>query len=117
MIFNKKRRGQAKPQFRLDRDGKGRANLPEGWLDDYMLPQYNYTWQRRRQRAACHLVSEREGPDMTDLYFFSLTVINCFVLGFMCMVVNFSETLFPRQRRTFLLTFILISVISEIEFL
>lgn len=45
MIFNKKRRGQAKPQFRLDRDrdGKGRANLPEGWLDDYMLPQYNYT--------------------------------------------------------------------------
>jgi hypothetical protein len=43
MIFNKKRRGQAKPQFRLDQDGKGRANLPEGWLDDYMLPQYNYT--------------------------------------------------------------------------
>ena len=43
MIFNKKRRGQAKPQFRLDRDGKGRANLPEGWLDDYMLPRYYYT--------------------------------------------------------------------------
>ena len=52
---------------------------------------------------------------MTDLYFFSLTVINCFVLGFMCMVVNFSETLFPRQRRTFLLTFILIGVISVLE--
>ncbi len=52
---------------------------------------------------------------MPDLYFFSLTVINCFVLGFMCMIVNFSETLFPRQRRTFLLTFILIGVISVLE--
>ena len=52
---------------------------------------------------------------MRDLYFFSLTVINCFVLGFMCMIVNFSETLFPRQRRTFLLTFILIGVISVLE--
>ena len=29
----------------------------------------------------------------------------------MCMLVNFSEALFPRQRRTFLLTFILIGVI------
>jgi uncharacterized SAM-binding protein YcdF (DUF218 family) len=44
-----------------------------------------------------------------------LTVINCFVLGFMCMLVNFSEALFPRQRRTFLLTFILIGVISVLE--
>ena len=33
----------------------------------------------------------------------------------MCMIVNFSETLFPRQRRTFLLTFILIGVISVLE--
>ena len=33
----------------------------------------------------------------------------------MCMIVNFSETLFPRQRRTFLLTFILIGVISVFE--
>jgi hypothetical protein len=31
------------------------------------------------------------------------------------MIVNFSETLFPRQRRTFLLTFILIGVISVLE--
>ena len=31
----------------------------------------------------------------------------------MCMIV--SETLFPRQRRTFLLTFILIGVISVLE--
>lgn len=52
---------------------------------------------------------------MPDLYFFSLTVIDCFVLGFMCMIVNFSEALFPRQRRTFLLTFILIGVISVLE--
>lgn len=52
---------------------------------------------------------------MPDLYFFSLPVIDCFVLGFMCMIVNFSETLFPRQRRTFLLTFILIGVISVLE--
>ena len=33
----------------------------------------------------------------------------------MRMIVNFSETLFPRQRRTFLLTFILIGVISVLE--
>ena len=33
----------------------------------------------------------------------------------MCMIVNFSEALFPRQRRTFLLTFILIGVISVLE--
>ena len=33
----------------------------------------------------------------------------------MCMIVNFSETLFPRLRRTFLLTFILIGVISVLE--
>ena len=33
----------------------------------------------------------------------------------MCMLVNFSEALFPRQRRTFLLTFILIGVISVLE--
>ena len=43
MIFDKKRRGQAEAQFRLDQDGKECANLSEGWLDDYMLPQYNYT--------------------------------------------------------------------------
>lgn len=24
-------------------DGKGCANPSEGWLDDYVLPQYNYT--------------------------------------------------------------------------
>lgn len=38
---------------------------------------------------------------MPDLYFFSLTVINCFVLGFMCMIVNFSEALFPETEKDF----------------
>ena len=42
MIFNKKRGGQAEAQLRPDQDRKGYANLSEGWLDDYMLPQYNY---------------------------------------------------------------------------
>ena len=45
---------------------------------------------------------------MTDLYFFILTAINLFVLVFMCVLVQLSETLNPKQTRGFLFTFILI---------
>ena len=52
---------------------------------------------------------------MTDLYFFILTAINLFVLVFMCVLVQMSETLNPKQARGFLFTFILIGGISIIE--
>ena len=52
---------------------------------------------------------------MTDLYFFILTAINLFVLVFMCVLVQLSETLNPKQTRGFLFTFILIGGISILE--
>ena len=114
MIFNKKRGGQAEAQLRPDQDrtGKGTQTYRRAGLTIICFHSIIIYDSVAAGRRRVRLVSEREGPDMTDLYFFSLTVINCFVLGFMCMIVNFSETLFPRQRRTFLLTFILIGVIS-----
>lgn len=54
---------------------------------------------------------------MTDLYFFILTAINLFVLAYMCVLVNLSETLNPKQAKGFLLTFVLIGGISILEIL
>lgn len=42
---------------------------------------------------------------MTDLYFFILTIINLFVVGFMCILVSYSETLYPKQKKTYQATF------------
>ena len=54
---------------------------------------------------------------MNDLYFFILTAINLFVLGFMCVLVHMNDTLNPKQTNRFLLTFILIGAISLLEML
>ena len=52
---------------------------------------------------------------MTDLYFPILTAINLFILAFMCVLINLSETLKPKQARGFLVTFVLIGIISVLE--
>jgi len=52
---------------------------------------------------------------MTDLYFLVLTVINLFVMGFMYILVGYSETLYPRQKKAFQAVFFLIGLISALE--
>ena len=50
-----------------------------------------------------------------DNYFFILTTIDLFVLGFMCFLTKLSESLNKRQKRGFFLAFALIAVISVLE--
>lgn len=53
---------------------------------------------------------------MTDLYFYT-DCHQSFVLAYMCVLVNLSETLNPKQAKGFLLTFVLIGGISILEIL
>ena len=50
-----------------------------------------------------------------DRYFFVLTTIDLFVLGFMCLLTRLSEALNKKQKRGFLLAFALIACISVLE--
>ena len=50
-----------------------------------------------------------------DSYFFILTTIDLFVLGFMCLLTRLSESLNKKQKRGFLLAFALIACISVLE--
>lgn len=50
-----------------------------------------------------------------DSYFFILTTIDLFVLGFMCLLTRLSESLNKKQKRGFLLAFTLIACISVLE--
>ena len=50
-----------------------------------------------------------------DRYFFILTTIDLFVLGFMCLLTRLSESLNKKQKRGFLLAFTLIACISVLE--
>ncbi len=50
-----------------------------------------------------------------DEYFYVLTAINIFVLAFMSILVNISETLNSKQRSSFFTAYLLIAVISVIE--
>ena len=50
-----------------------------------------------------------------DGYFFILTTIDLFVLGFMCLLTRLSESLNKKQKRGFLLAFALIACISVLE--
>lgn len=50
-----------------------------------------------------------------DRYFFILTTIDLFVLGFMCLLTKLSESLNKKQKRGFLLAFVLIACISVLE--
>ena len=50
-----------------------------------------------------------------DGYFFILTTIDLFVLGFMCLLTKLSESLNKKQKRGFFLAFALIAAISVLE--
>ena len=50
-----------------------------------------------------------------DSYFFILTTIDLFVLGFMCFLTKLSESLNKKQKRGFFLAFALIACISVLE--
>ena len=50
-----------------------------------------------------------------DSYFFILTTIDLFVLGFMSLLTKLSESLNKKQKRGFLLAFALIACISVLE--
>ena len=50
-----------------------------------------------------------------DRYFFILTTIDLFVLGFMCFLTKLSESLNKKQKRGFFLAFVLIACISVLE--
>ena len=50
-----------------------------------------------------------------DRYFFVLTTIDLFVLGFMCLLTRLSEALNKKQKRGFFLAFALIAAISVLE--
>ena len=50
-----------------------------------------------------------------DYYFFIITVVDVFVLGTMCVLTKYNETLNKRQRYWFIMSFVLIIVISVLE--
>ena len=50
-----------------------------------------------------------------DRYFFILTTIDLFVLGFMCFLTKLSESLNKKQKRGFFLAYALIAAISVLE--
>lgn len=50
-----------------------------------------------------------------DSYFFILTTIDLFVLGFMCFLTKLSESLNKKQKRGFFLAYALIAAISVLE--
>ncbi|MDO4487060.1 MAG: GGDEF domain-containing protein [Bacillota bacterium] len=50
-----------------------------------------------------------------DYYFLIITLIDVFVLGIMCILTKYNETLNVRQRRWFICSFILIMAISVLE--
>ena len=50
-----------------------------------------------------------------DSYFFILTTIDLFVLGFMSLLTKLSESLNKKQKRGFFLAFALIAAISVLE--
>ena len=50
-----------------------------------------------------------------DYYFLIITIIDVFVLGIMCVLTKYNETLNLQQRRWFISSFILIISISILE--
>ena len=50
-----------------------------------------------------------------DYYFLVITIIDVFVLGIMCILTKFSETLSQEKRQWFIRSFALIIVISILE--
>lgn len=52
---------------------------------------------------------------MMDYYFLTITIIDIFVLGIMCILTQYNETLNERQRHWYILSFVLIIFISTLE--
>lgn len=50
-----------------------------------------------------------------DYYFFIITIIDVFTLGIMCILTRSNETLNKQQRQRFIMSFLLIIVISVLE--
>lgn len=50
-----------------------------------------------------------------DYYFLIISIIDIFVLGIMCLLTKYNDTLSIRQRRWFICSFLLIIVISALE--
>ena len=50
-----------------------------------------------------------------DYYFLIITAVDIFVLGTMCVHTKYNETLDERQRCWFIMSFVLIIVISVLE--
>ena len=50
-----------------------------------------------------------------DYYFFIITIIDIFTLGIMCILIRNNETLNKQQRQRFIMSFLLIMVISVLE--
>ena len=63
----------------------------------------------------CEKNARRKEEALMNGYFYVLTTIDLFVLGFMCILTKFSEALNFKQKRGFLFAFILIAAISVLE--
>ena len=50
-----------------------------------------------------------------DYYFLIITIIDVFVLGIMCILTKYNETLNKQRKQWFIRSFVLIIVISVLE--
>ena len=50
-----------------------------------------------------------------DYYFLIITIIDVFVLGIMCILTKYNETLNKQRQQWFIRSFVLIIVISVLE--
>ena len=50
-----------------------------------------------------------------DCYFLIITIIDVFVLGIMCILTKYNETLNKQRKQWFIRSFVLIIVISVLE--
>lgn len=50
-----------------------------------------------------------------DYYFLIITIIEVFVLGIMCILTKYNETLNKQRKQWFIRSFVLIIVISVLE--
>ena len=63
----------------------------------------------------CEKNARRKEEALMNGYFYVLTTIDLFVLGFMCILTKLSESLNYKQKRGFFCAFILIAAVSVLE--
>ena len=63
----------------------------------------------------CEKNARRKEEALMNVYFYVLTTIDLFVLGFMCILTKLSESLNYKQKRGFFCAFILIAAVSVLE--